>query len=168
MTAAVARGAMMGYVGSRWLQGGWGWRNRNCPARRQEGDQYHFDCVTTVSRDAARDDVMSTGFIPIDFQNADGKLSPITISIYKIEGDAAEFKTETMCPPSDWDGNSASWNPQGDQPDLWVTLTNMTELEEPLEGDWTHHGDASEADRPTSGLFYCLAMCLSLSYGRRC
>lgn len=94
-----------------------------------------------MNRNAARDDIMGTGFIPTDF------VSPATFTIYKIEG--ADFTDLSgLCPPVGWDPNASrrlvSWTPKDPQPDLWVTVTPLMELEEQLELDVTHY-DVSSA-----------------------
>jgi len=158
-------GGMAGYyLASRWGHRGWGWRSRRCQqysANDQTGrdvscsDCYQENdvrCETAETQDAARDDLMSTGFIPHDF------VSPINISIYKVESE--EFASG-VCPPNDWDGDLSgdrrlsSWTPKDPQPDLYLTISTMFELEEKLEDNMGLAGNAAICG-PSAMLLTCI------------
>jgi len=102
-----------------------------------------------------RDDMMTTGFIPADFT------SPITVEIVKIEGEEL-LPVSGICPPSDWDGSRRleSWTPADPQPDLFITITTMMELEEDLAMDVTHHASEAAMHGPSCALTILIALCL--------
>lgn len=175
LAGAAAVGGVMGmYVGSRWGHHGWGWRGRRCHHGGSASDcdtcyRDHSNCQSEVLSDAARDDLMSTGFMPADFFPGADVLaqlkSPANFTIYKIEGD--DFTdTSGLCPPSGWTLDRRligvpDWTPRDPQPDMFITLGSMMELDEPLEGEYTHYGVDEAAFRgPSFALAFLL--CLSL------
>lgn len=174
MMMKVAAGAAVGagvgvvagyYIGSRWGHNGWGYRNRQCvhssgfSGTCTECYKRYDGCSRLQNRAAARDDVMAASFIPIDFK------SPVNLTIFKIEGE--DFQDLAgLCPPADWDGvrRLTSWTPKDPQPDLWITLSVMMELEEPLAADTTNYANVSVGQGPS---WLLIPMLLVLSLCRR-
>merc|ERR1711865_413134 len=124
--AGVVVGAAGYYAYSRWSSCGYGygcgygWRYGNpycsygsqCKRTAATGycsDGYCSDCYSLYSQcertlplDAARDDLMSSGFIPADY------VSPIELEISQIVG--PEFAQSVICPPAGWSPNPSSSN----------------------------------------------------------
>lgn len=129
--AGVVGGLAAGYLYSRWSRDGWGWRYSNCNAYGHswsgscsECYRYYSRCQRTLPHNAARDDIMGTGFIPGDFK------SPIVLTVFSLTG--TEYDKSIICPPNDWNAstNTPAWTyPEND---IFVTLTPMTELAEML------------------------------------
>lgn len=160
MGAAVA-GVVVGggamYLGSRWSQNGWGWRNRNCDSGGYSSQNRGRNCQ--MNRNANRDDMMGTGFIPADF------ISPISLTIYRVDG--SDFIDTTtgvppvgVCPPNGWDAekNEPAWTPVDPFPDIYLTLTPMMELEETLGSDTTHYANAAKASFQEMSPFLLLVL----------
>lgn len=165
---AAAGGAVAGmgayYLYSRWSRGGWGWRNSRCEATTMWGNTWsgsctecyyrYSSCRRLFQRNAARDDIMGTGFIPGDFT------SPIKITFYSLTG--SEFEESVICPPAGYnfttntDANGNAWNPP--DADIFVTLTSMMELAETLDGQNYDQASLVAASRS----FACLAVGLLL------
>jgi hypothetical protein len=128
----VMGGGLNGYSMSRWNPHGWGWRNRNCYHDSWSGscsDCYrsYSRCEQRIDRNAGRDDLMTTGFIPY------GYTPPIQFMIEDIAG--ADYQKGTICPPTGWtpDPNTSTvtWNPPVMQ-DIWMTFSSVEELAENL------------------------------------
>jgi len=139
-------GTMASYLFSRWSHGAGfgqctslaGQHYASCEECRSAhpGSQCTSSFGLPVS--AARDDLMSTGFVPADLTG------PLRLRLSQIQG--AAFRPEVICPPAGWSpgtllanaslanaslanasSGNVSWAPSGQQA-LFVTLTRVEAL----------------------------------------
>jgi len=123
------------YSSSRWNRGGWGWRNQNCQSGSWSGScdecyRSYSNCQLFVDRNAGRDDLMLTGFIPF------GYTDPLVFKIEDIVGQ--DYQNSTICPPAGWspDSTGTQWtNQPATFQDIWMTFTPVEELAEALGAD---------------------------------
>mmetsp|Transcript_41068 Transcript_41068/g.129299 ORF Transcript_41068/g.129299 Transcript_41068/m.129299 type:complete len:640 (-) Transcript_41068:152-2071(-) len=85
-------------------------------------------CFTSVSPsfNAARDDLMDTGFVPADYT------FPLYVNVSGVQG--VSFLPTRICPPPGWTPEmNATWSPP-DNESIFITLTAMAELGTPADG----------------------------------